>query len=64
MRRVFDASARTLTDSEQQATTLTITNCPCTITRPVMTTSAVVCNGNSNWLVRNPYEKQTVTNFA
>ncbi|PHH86570.1 hypothetical protein CDD83_10048 [Cordyceps sp. RAO-2017] len=27
-----------------EATTLTITDCPCTITKPVMTTSAVVCH--------------------
>ncbi|KAK2592135.1 hypothetical protein QQS21_010173 [Conoideocrella luteorostrata] len=27
-----------------EATTLTITDCPCTITKPVITTSAVVCH--------------------
>ncbi|KAG5928265.1 hypothetical protein E4U53_002714 [Claviceps sorghi] len=27
-----------------EPTTLTITNCPCTITRPVLTTSTVICN--------------------
>ena len=27
-----------------EATTLTITDCPCTITRPVIPTSSVVCN--------------------
>ena len=27
-----------------EATTLTITNCPCTVTKPVSTTSSVVCN--------------------
>jgi hypothetical protein len=27
-----------------KATTLTITDCPCTITKPVITTSAVVCH--------------------
>lgn len=27
-----------------EATTLTITDCPCTITKPVLTTSAVVCH--------------------
>ncbi|KAK7969452.1 clock-controlled 6 (CCG-6) [Apiospora saccharicola] len=28
-------------------TTLTITDCPCTVSKPVFTTSAVVCNGAS-----------------
>ncbi|KAF5233819.1 hypothetical protein FANTH_12423 [Fusarium anthophilum] len=27
-----------------EATTLTITDCPCTVTKPVITTSAVVCH--------------------
>lgn len=27
-----------------QATTLTITDCPCTVTRPITTVSSVVCN--------------------
>ncbi|KAI1056627.1 hypothetical protein NW752_001047 [Fusarium irregulare] len=27
-----------------EATTLTITDCPCTVTKPVLTTSAVVCH--------------------
>jgi hypothetical protein len=27
-----------------EATTLTITNCPCTVTKPVITSSSVVCN--------------------
>jgi hypothetical protein len=27
-----------------EATTLTITNCPCTVTRPITTVSSVVCN--------------------
>ncbi|PFH55510.1 hypothetical protein XA68_18147 [Ophiocordyceps unilateralis] len=34
-----------------EATTLTITDCPCTITKPILTTSAVVCHtcaGNYN----------------
>lgn len=29
-----------------EATTFTITDCPCTVTKPVITTSAVVCH---NW---------------
>jgi hypothetical protein len=43
-----------------EATTLTITDCPCTITKPVITTSAVVCHdcvkpppahgNNSTWV--------------
>lgn len=38
----------------QQATTLTITNCPCTITKPLTTNSAVVCNNKENWYVASP----------
>ncbi|TQS33243.1 hypothetical protein Golomagni_06419 [Golovinomyces magnicellulatus] len=37
-----------------EATTLTITDCPCTITKPVITTSAVVCHncpGNNGTVV-------------
>jgi hypothetical protein len=43
-----------------EATTLTITDCPCTVTKPVITTSAVVCHdcvkpppahgNNSTWV--------------
>ncbi|KAH6609725.1 hypothetical protein Trco_003071 [Trichoderma cornu-damae] len=33
-----------VTYSVTEATTLTVTNCPCTITRPVTTTSSVLCN--------------------
>lgn len=32
-----------------EATTLTITDCPCTVVKPVYTTSAVVCNHCGTW---------------
>jgi len=35
---------RTLTDAIFQATTLTITNCPCTVTRPLVTSPVVYCS--------------------
>ncbi|EQK99519.1 hypothetical protein OCS_04770 [Ophiocordyceps sinensis CO18] len=49
-----------------EATTLTITDCPCTITRPVITTSAVVCHnkencgGNYNSSAPGPYNTPVV----
>jgi hypothetical protein len=36
----FGGSTYTVTE----ATTLTITNCPCTLTKPVYTSSSVYCN--------------------
>ncbi|KJZ71071.1 Clock-controlled protein 6 [Hirsutella minnesotensis 3608] len=50
-----------------EATTLTITNCPCTITKPVLTTSSVVCNNcgggftNSTAPASNPPAVPTAT---